>query len=307
MKKNIAIMLAAILLLAAIGCHSPNTGSGTDPTDEPAFTEQVTPEPTEEPVVPTEAPTPEPTVEPDPLDAYDKNDYGVLCAFFELKDEDGITNGSKLFPNYDPAAPSTWIDEDPYRYNSVTWDDRGRVSGLGFRGTDDAPIELVGKLDLDLFDALNEVNSWNVIFEEIAADGLPVTAKQNNACFQFLMVNGEARFTGGYVERLYLLSATHVFCDITGEAESHLSMLPSYKINLTVEGNGFAGVSSYGDENYYEVHLIASPADGEEFLGWFDAAGKLISTDEDYTLFGEDSGANAEGAHAEFVYTARFE
>ena len=309
MKKYLAIILAAALLLSLAACtqgEKPATGT---PTDEPASeapTEASSAEPTPEPAE-TEAQTPEPTTQPDPLDAYEKNDYESLRAFFELTDEEGITNGSKLFPNYDPADPTTWIDEDPYRYNSVTFDDQGKVYGLSFRGTDDARIELVGKLDLDLFDALNGVNSWNVIFEEIEADGLPITEKQNNASFQFLMVNGEAKFAGGYVERLYLLSATRVFCDITGEAKSQLSVLPSYKINLTVEGKGFAGVSSYGDENYYEVHLIASPAEGEEFLGWFDADGKLVSTDENYTLFGEDSGVDAEGAHAEFVFTARFE
>ena len=240
-------------------------------------------------------------------EGYDENDYTLLRAFFENADAGSVKNGEKLFPNYDPADPTTWIDEDPYRYNSVTWNAQGRVYGLSFRGTDDAPIELVGKLDLDLFDALNGVNSWNVIFEEIATDDLPVTAKQNNACFQFPMVNGEARFTGGYVERLYLLSATHVFCDITGEAKSDLSVLPSFKIDVTVEGLGYAGVSAYGDENYYEVHLNATPAKGGSFIGWFDADGKLVSTDENYTLFGEDSGVDAEGAHAEHAFTARFD
>ncbi|MBO6060943.1 MAG: hypothetical protein J6P98_02325, partial [Clostridia bacterium] len=239
-------------------------------------------------------------------EGYDENDYTVLRAFFETADAGGVKNGEKLFPNYDPADPTTWIDEDPYRYNSVTWNAQGRVYGLSFRGTDDAPIELNGKLDLDLFDALNGVNSWNVIFEEIAADDLPVTSKQNNACFQFPMVNGEARFTGGYVERLYLLSATHMFCDITGEASSQLSVLPSFKIDVTVEGLGYAGVSSYGDESYYEVHLNATPAKGGSFIGWFDAEGNLVSSDENYTLYGEDSGVDAEGAHGEHTFTARF-
>ena len=233
-------------------------------------------------------------------------DTDVLRAFFELADGNGVKNGEKLFPNYDPADTATWIDEDPFRKNSVTFDDQGRVTGLTFRGTASAPIELVGKLDLNRFDALEGAFTWMVTFEEIAADDLPVADKQNSAKFQFPMVYGEARFTGGYVDGLYLRSKSHVFCDITGEAESYLSVLPSYRIDVNVEGEGFAGVSAYDDENFYEVHLVAEPIEGYEFIGWFDADGVLVSSAENYTLYGEDNRISCEGAHGEHYFTARF-
>ncbi|MBQ1818035.1 MAG: hypothetical protein II124_05305 [Clostridia bacterium] len=71
MKKYLAIILAAALLLSLAACtqgEKPATGT---PTDEPAPTEQVTPEPTEVQTealteVPTEVPTPEPTATPTP-------------------------------------------------------------------------------------------------------------------------------------------------------------------------------------------------------------------------------------------------
>ncbi len=303
----VVFMLAASLMFAAIGCHRPKTNPNADPIAESSSTEQVTADSTESATESTEAPTSEPTEKPDPLGTYDKNDYEALRAFFELRDEDGVRNGEKCFPNYDPDDPATWMNTDPYRYNAVEWDDSGKASYLTFRGTEESPIALVGKLDLNLLTAIEGVDSWMAAFEEISASDLPVTAKQNNSCFQFPMVKGEASFTGGYIERLYMLSASHVFCDITGDAISDLAELPSFKVDLTIEGEGCAGITAYGDEHYYEVHLIADPAEGRTFVGWFDADGKLISADENYTLYGEDSGVSSKGAHGEFMLTAHFE
>ncbi|MBQ1818034.1 MAG: hypothetical protein II124_05300, partial [Clostridia bacterium] len=89
MKKYLAIILAAVLLLSLAACtqgEKPATGTPTDESASEAPTEASSAEPTPEPAE-TEAPTPEPTEDPDPLDAYEKNDYESLRAFFELTDE----------------------------------------------------------------------------------------------------------------------------------------------------------------------------------------------------------------------------
>ncbi len=248
--------------------------------------------------------TPEPSSSPDPLKGLNENDYTVMRDFFELKDEDGVRNGEKCFPNYDPADPATWINTDPYRYNQVGWNKMGRVSAIILRGEDDAPTELVGTLDLNELGALETVHTWNVIFDEVKIDSSPVLAKPNGAKFSFPMVRGEARIVGGYADSIFLLSAAHVYCELTGDAGT--AEKPSFKIEVTTEGEGYAGVSAWSDENYYEVHLVANPAEGRTFVGWFDADGKLVSTDENFELFGENTHNSAEGAHAEFVFTARF-
>lgn len=307
MKKYLAIILAAALLLSLAACtqgEKPVTGT---PTDEPASeapTEAPSEEPTPEPAE-TEEPTLEPTEDPDPLKGLNENDYTVMRDFFELKDEDGVKNGEKCFPNYDPADPATWYDGSYNHDNYVHWNAAGRVTLINLKGEDDAPTELVGTLDLNELGALETVYTWNVIFDEVKIDSSPVLSVPNGAKLKFPMVRGEARIVGGYADGILLLSAAHVYCELTGDAGT--AEKPSFKIEVTTEGEGYAGVSAWSDENYYEVHLVANPAEGRTFVGWFDADGKLVSTDEDYELFGENTHNSAEGAHAEFIFTARFE
>ena len=293
MKKSfIAILLAALMLILVLaGCTSkPNP-------DDPATAVPVT-------EAPTEAPTETPAQLPE---GYDEHDYTVLRDFFEQKDGAGVTNGAKCFPAYDPDDPATWGNEDPYHFSSIIWDEHGKALRINLFGMGDTPAELAGKLDIGALNLLEGTEMQNVVFSEVEINDLPVTGVKNNVQFSFPAVSGEARFIGGYVERLRLYSARHAYCDITGEAESNIGELPSFKIDITVEGEGYAGVLTWSDENYYEVHLDARPAEGRTFAGWFGADGNLVSTDANYELFGENTENVAESAHTEFTFFARFE
>ena len=294
-----AVVMVGLIYVLHLGGKSPKLPPVTgDPTAAP--TEQ----PTEQP---TEAPTEEPT--PDPLAAYDEHDYTVLRDFFEQKDENGVTNGSKLFPDYDPADPATWNDEDPYRYNEVGWNDQGRLSSLYFRGTDDAPIALSGKLDLSGFDRLYGADAWNVTLDSVDASGIGSASNMKLHNIQFPLVKDEAYFSGGYAERIGMLSAKHVLIDMTGDMAVSTWLPDTFglRIDVTTEGEGYAGVSAWDDENDYEVRLKACPLAGHTFVGWFDTEGNLVSTEDVYELFGEDTEKNVMEAKWDLAFTARFD
>lgn len=239
-------------------------------------------------------------------DALNEHEYSVLRAFFEQKDENGVTNGSKCFPGYDPDDPSTWNDGSANSDSRVFWNENGRVREIALKNSGDAPVRLVGTLDLEGFDELTGLFVFNTSIGGLELPELPFSAKRNNSCVSVNMAEGEVRLVGGYAEKIFLRSASHVYCSVTGEAESDLSVLPSFTVDISVEGGGFAGVSAYDDENYYVVRLTAEPAEGGSFLGWFDENGALVSSDPDFELFGEETGQSADGAHAVFRYTARF-
>lgn len=44
-------------------------------------------------------------------EGYSDNDYQKLAAFLEIADEDGVRNGEKIDPDYDPLDPETWGSE----------------------------------------------------------------------------------------------------------------------------------------------------------------------------------------------------
>ncbi|MBO6060669.1 MAG: hypothetical protein J6P98_00940, partial [Clostridia bacterium] len=237
---------------------------------------------------------------------YDEHDYEVLRDFFETADENGVKNGEKCFPNYDPDDPATWFDKVGIYANAVYWNESGKVSSVHLEGTEEEDLILTGRIDLAQFDSLTDFGLWNAVIESVVADNMVTAGNMQLSNLKFPYVAREARFTGAYAERLYMLSASHTLVEMTGEATIETWLLPAFRIEVDVEGMGYAGVVSWDDENAYEVRLMAEPMDGASFLGWFDEKGTLISTELTYELYGEASGRSCEGRHAELAYTARF-
>ena len=315
MKKLTASFLIFLMLLTLSACKGGDKPAPAEPDQQAENTAEPTAEPTDAPanetepavtLLPTEAPTEAPvhkqTEDPNKLD---EHDYALLRDFFEQKDENGVANGAKCFPDYDPDDVDTWYDGS-YNYDNYVGWDRGKVRTIKIMGAGSEPLQLKGKLCFGELKKLAVVNIRNAVIEELDASDLPVAKAQNNAEINVAMVRGEAAVSGGFIYRLRVLSAAHMYCDITGEATSNLEKLPSFKLDLTVDGEGYAGVNAYSDENYYVVKLVAKAMEGRDFVGWYDANGKLVSTDAEFELFGEQTGDSADGAHAEFVYYARF-
>ncbi|MBQ1892507.1 MAG: hypothetical protein II155_00220 [Clostridia bacterium] len=70
----------------------------------------------------------------DTPEGYNEHDYQKLLAFYETADENGVKNGSKLSPDYDPADPATWGGEPSFEdYVGLTWTDEPekRLSSFG--------------------------------------------------------------------------------------------------------------------------------------------------------------------------------
>ena len=44
-------------------------------------------------------------------EGYNEHDYSKCVSFLEIEDEDGVKNGTKLNPDYDPDDPGTWLAE----------------------------------------------------------------------------------------------------------------------------------------------------------------------------------------------------
>ncbi|MBR0157119.1 MAG: PT domain-containing protein [Clostridia bacterium] len=302
MKKIISIMLCVGMLLSFVACSGNGSENGQQTADNTAA-------PTEAPTPgPTAVPTADPTLTPDPLAGYDAHDYGILRSFFELTDENGITNGEKCFNDYDPDDPATWTGGTNNTDRCIIWNASGKLRGINLRSSGDEPVRLTGRLEFSSFDKLEAVFVWNTVFEEFTAEDLPAFGiRSNNTDIQLPFVEGEAILRGGYIDRIYLRSASHVRCELTGEAESNVSNLPCFTIDITVDGGGYAGVVAFSDENYYVVRLSAEPKDGARFIGWFNAAGELISAEADFELTDPATGTFPAGSPAEFICTARFE
>lgn len=77
---------------------------------------------------------------------YNENDYQKLVAFLEIADENGVKNGNKISPVYDPADPTTWLDpnsmdeitywadREEKRISIMRWEDRNLAGDLDVSG-----------------------------------------------------------------------------------------------------------------------------------------------------------------------------
>lgn len=74
-------------------------------------------------------------------DGYDEYDYNAIASFLEQEDENGVKNGVKIDPNYNPNDPMTWGGE-----YDISWTE---VEGtLHLRYVDWEYLDLCGALDL---------------------------------------------------------------------------------------------------------------------------------------------------------------
>lgn len=250
----------------------------------------------------SEAPTPEPTSL-----AVDEHDYSVLKGFFEQKDESGIRNGEKLFPDYNPDDVNTWYDGSESYDNVTQFNNAGKVRFIKFTGKGEEPVHLAGKLVLSELDSLETFRADNTVLLEVDAADLAAAKAENGIKISIPMVEGEAVLTAACtLDGIYLRSASHTVCNITGETEGRINLV-SFRIEVKTEGEGYAGVSAVDGENSYMVKLVAEPMEGKTFVGWFDADGKLVFSDAMYELFGEQSGNLLDVSHVELSFTARFE
>lgn len=83
---------------------------------------------------------------------YAQHDFDAMRAFLELTDENGATNGSVIFADYDPDRPETWVSES----DVIVWDSEGFLNSVSFTHPD-----LFGTLDLSGCSRLATVTNYS--------------------------------------------------------------------------------------------------------------------------------------------------
>ena len=123
--------------------------------------------------------------------------------------------------------------------------------------------------DIDLSDCpeLSSLNcAWNLL------DSLDVTCCPN---LRYLACNGN------YISELDLTNCPELYTVyIHSNPIKYLDLSNAQYIGfntIAASGNGYVGVETVEEANWHEA--IATPADGETFLGWYDTDGNLLGTD----------------------------
>ena len=269
------------------------------PTETPTAVPTVTPAaaPTPAPTD-TQAPTdtPKPTFRPDrpSKDELNEHDYNAVLAWLEkdISYGTGVKNGDMLNPDYDPDDPSTWFYErEGIVYALAEWDEEGYLTAFTALVEN---LSLSGNIDLSGCERLDYVAISDYNLGSLDLTGCPLGKGlwlSETSLYEILPEPLE-------VGRLVLQES----------CMEHLHWKPSgFELTLDMEDhNGSVGVITYDDEDYIRIYIAAYPdpaTDGLTFVGWFDADGRLVSTEREFELTSLGTNGVLTGAYA---FTARF-
>ena len=282
MKKRYlfpCIMLVVCMIFTACATPSQNIDNSTPPTTEQTTTESDTEAP--------ENSTPEPNAE------LNETDCRLVLAFLEIEDENGVKNGEKINPGYNPLDYNTWQYGGGTQYFSgFSFDSDGRLTDVDLCGERIHNGKLVGELNLEYCNELRKlvVESQNIERIELSSEldvlkiidcpELSVISAQS-ASVRFCTIENcpNVKWFMWNVD-----GALMEFADGSGRDYYTLDS----EIDISSEGGGrFDLLVDSGDENAFDFvpFLRAVPDEGHEFLGWYDCNGELISTDLEVRFF----------------------
>ncbi|MBR0134905.1 MAG: hypothetical protein IJM18_01775 [Clostridia bacterium] len=274
--KSLFTKAAAILLCAAMLALAACTKPAEQPQQDPAptGTEQT-------------SPSPEPKAE-----GYNEDEVKKLAAYFETADADGVKNGDKLFIDYDPADPATWISPvSDGTHDNFTWNDEGRLVRFDLLITDGSAKELAGKLEITDFSALEYLNiANNVTIESIEINNCPAL----DSAFVWATVIKEVDFDNpAPAKGLYFDSVGVICCNIGGGVPTDKVIEgdpKDVKITLVSDSNGRVAVNCYEDDSLGEMvlKLLADSESGYEFSGWYLETAELYSAEEVLDITNEE-------------------
>ena len=289
MKKRYllpCIMLIICIMLTACTTPSQNISNNTPPATEQPATEQ----PTTAPDTEAPSPTPEPNAKLNGIDCE------RVLDFLETKDENGVKNGEKINPGYNPLDYNTWhygTQGTEYFIGFIFTPD-GRLSDVDLRGERTANGKLVGALNLE---GCSELRVVEVIGQDIESVCITSDLHTLNICDcpELEAINTEfpnVRIKYCTVENCPKLDRFTWFvdgllADDPGQEGKDYFTLDS-EIGLQCEENGrFDLLIGHGtDENPdFSPYLLAVPDPGHEFLGWYDLDGNLLSGDMELRIF----------------------
>ena len=282
MKKRYlfpCIMLVVCMIFTACATPSQNIDNSTPPTTEQTTTESDTEAP--------ENSTPEPNAE------LNETDCRLVLAFLEIEDENGVKNGEKINPGYNPLDYNTWQYGGGTQYFSgFSFDSDGRLTDVDLCGERIHNGKLVGELNLEYCNELRKlvVESQNIERIELSSEldvlkiidcpELSVISAQS-ASVRFCTIENcpNVKWFMWNVD-----GALMEFADGSGRDYYTLDS----EIDISSEGGGrFDLLVDSGDENAFDFvpFLRAVPDEGHEFLGWYNNNGDLISTDLEVRFF----------------------
>lgn len=306
-----------IFAAAAIFLFKPKTERGEaangTPSPEATKTAQSTPEITPE-AVPTEVPDYTPPIPDEPTalpskpigtgcDPYCMEHWDWLYGYFMRADESGVTHGEKCFKNYDPTMTAYWGTERGSDKDSwLTWKAIGTdmpdelyLTDIYLAGSEDAPLELSSFGLSDSGAMLESFICENVTFSQIYISQ-DTTLRYVYGIHSVYTATLKAKYPLDYLD---MSSDSH--CLFEMDASAHLQSPGPFTVDLTSTGGGSVGISGGMDNARFAVSVYAVPADGHSFVGWYDAGGELISTNEILEL------PNDDGNIRDFSASARFE
>ena len=217
----------------------------------------------------------------------------MVLAFLETEDENGVKNGEKINPAYNPLDYNTWhFGSRGQNCNGFYFNGDGRLSYVALRGVLNYSGKLVGELNLETCYRLHYlfVESQNIESIKLSSefDILKVID-----CPELLVISAEeASVRYCTIENcpnvkwfMWNVDGTLTeFWDGTGRDYYTLDS----EIEIRSEGGGrFDLLVDAGDEytGDFVPFLRAVPDEGHEFLGWYNNNGDLISTDLEVRFF----------------------
>ena len=223
----------------------------------------------------------------------DEIDCERVLNFLEIEDENGVKNGEKINPGYNPLDYNTWQYGGGTQYFSgFSFDSDGRLTDVDLCGERIHNGKLVGELNLEYCNELRKlvVESQNIERIELSSEldvlkiidcpELSVISAQS-ASVRFCTIENcpNVKWFMWNVD-----GALMEFADGSGRDYYTLDS----EIDISSEGGGrFDLLVDSGDENAFDFvpFLRAVPDEGHEFLGWYDCNGELISTDLEVRFF----------------------
>ena len=282
MKKRYlfpCIMLVVCMIFTACATPSQNIDNSTPPTTEQTTTESDTEAP--------ENSTPEPNAE------LNETDCRLVLAFLEIEDENGVKNGEKINPGYNPLDYNTWQYGGGTQYFSgFSFDSDGRLTDVDLCGERIHNGKLVGELNLEYCNELRKlvVESQNIERIELSSE---LDVLKIIDCPELLVISAEeASVRYCTIEncpnvKWFMWNVDGTLMEFADGSGRDYYTLDS-EIDISSEGGGrFDLLVDSGDENAFDFvpFLRAVPDEGHEFLGWYDCNGELISTDLEVRFF----------------------
>ena len=273
------------------------------------------------------------------LPVLDEHDLNAVRTFLEIKDENGVRNGEKMNEWYSPDDPTTWfytpVDnehkfmKEGYRgyVNLLSWGNEGDLWDIYIepfiQKCDSSVIGFVGELDLSNCKSLSGATISGNNIKAISFEGCESLSEAyipNAKSLETLNATGTDMYKFHIVDAMNLktvisstIKSTYFFS--IGSGLKQIDWVCNYAdkstgknyFHIKVNTEGAGSVETHcGDDADYYLSISALPGDGHRFIGWYDAEGKLVSTDKLIDIIGENNFLEL-GADAQFEFTAKFE